>query len=180
MRGADELRLAGGSVQRTGLWNYDAQPFADGMFYTGCSRSTSAAGLKVFSSLGEYNLNKVDFQLLGVRPRVADDVPPPETVEPPADPAPPHTPIVRSPWPEPMDLTRTPLPSHADEQMDELPPLPTPSTVVSAMDWENPADPTQPRPLIPPENDRREPPRDQEPVSEPTPNPPTDPGNDRA
>jgi hypothetical protein len=133
----------GQTYQRTGLWNYDAQPFADGMFYTGCSRSTSAAGLKIFSSLGEYNTNKVDFELLGVRPRMADD-PPPPPVQPPTDPAPPQTPIARFPRVEPMDLTRTPLPLLSEEQMDDLPPPPTPQTVGSVMDWEFPEVPPLP------------------------------------
>ena len=138
----------GQTYLRTGLWNYDAQPFADGMFYTGCSRSTSAAGLKIFSSLGEYNLNKVDFELLGVRPRMTDDVQPPEA-QPPENPAFPMTPLSRSPRPEPMDLTRIPLPPINSEQMDDLPPPLTPSTVVSVMDWENPV--ATPQPLVPTE-----------------------------
>jgi hypothetical protein len=95
----------GQTYQRTGLWNFNAQPFADGMFYTGCSRSTSAAGLKIYGFLGantDMALNKVDFELLGVRPRIADTpTVPPE--HPPADPAPLLT-SRRSPRVEPMDL----------------------------------------------------------------------------
>jgi hypothetical protein len=132
----------GATYQRTGLWNYDAQPFADGMFYTGCSRSTSAAGLKIWGLLGvdrDMALNKVDFELLGVRPRIADDppvatVPPAPPAQPQNDPAPLRTPR-RSPRPEPMDLTRTPRPSLTEEAMELGSIPPTPRTVVSAMDW---------------------------------------------
>jgi len=69
-------KAQGQSLPRCGLWNWDSQPFADGMFYTGCSRSVSRAGLKIFSSLGDLNVNKVDFQLLGVRPRAIQATPP--------------------------------------------------------------------------------------------------------
>jgi hypothetical protein len=92
----------GQSFTRTGLWNWDSQPFSDGMFYTGCSRSTSAAGLKIFSSLGDLNLNKVDFQLLGVRPRAT-----PNTALPPFPPA-----------PEPMDTSEPPP---AERPVEEQP-----------------------------------------------------------
>jgi hypothetical protein len=126
----------GQTYDRTGLWNFDAQPFADGMFYTGCSRSTSAAGLKIFGCLGEQRnmaLNKVDFELLGVRPRIAVDQPD-TPVQPPVDPAPLQTPR-RSPGVEPMDLTRTPRPSLTEEAMELGSVPPTPQTVVSVMDW---------------------------------------------
>ena len=62
------------------------------MFYVGCSRSTSAAGLKIFSSLGDLTVSKVDFQLLGVRPRIspiAMPPPPPPAAPEPMDTAPP-------------------------------------------------------------------------------------------
>jgi hypothetical protein len=74
----------GQSFRRAGLWNWDSQPFADGMLYVGCSRSTSAAGLKIFSSLDYLTLNKVDFQLLGVRPRMVQNPLPPPAGEQPA------------------------------------------------------------------------------------------------
>jgi hypothetical protein len=135
----------GQTYQRVGLWNYDAQPFSDGMFYTGCSRSTSAAGLKIFSSLGEYNTNKVDFELLGVRPRTAEDQLPPQA-QPSINPTPTsQTPTQRYPRVEPMDLTRTPRPSLTEEPMDISVP-PTPQTVVSVMDWEDTAIPLPAQP----------------------------------
>ena len=93
-------KAQGQSLPRCGLWNWDSQPFADGMLYTGCSRSTSAAGLKIFSSLGDFTVNKVDCQLLGVRPRVA------------ANAAPPPLP----PAPEPMDTTEPPPVERSTEQ----------------------------------------------------------------
>jgi hypothetical protein len=136
----------GQTYQRTGLWNFNAQPFADGMFYTGCSRSTSAAGLKIYGFLGvnsDMALNKVDFALLGELPRIADaPTVPPE--HPPADPAPLLTPR-RSPRVEPMDLTRTPRPSLTEEPMDISVP-PTPQTVVSVMDWEDTVPPLPEQP----------------------------------
>ena len=96
-------KAQGQSLRRCGLWNWDSQPFADGMFYVGCSRSTSAAGLKIYSSLGDLTVNKVDFQLLGVRPRTAPIA------------APPHPPPAA---PEPMDTTAPP----SDERSTEQPP----------------------------------------------------------
>ena len=99
----------GQSFHRTGLWNWDSQPFSDGMFYTGCSRSTSAAGLKIFSSLGDVCVNKVDFQLLGVRPRLAQNAAPP-----------PPSPM---PAPEPMDTTAPPVERPAGQPQDQGEPM---------------------------------------------------------
>jgi hypothetical protein len=104
--------VASESFHRTGLWNWDSQPFSDGMFYTGCSRSISAAGLKIYSSLGDLNVNKVDFQLLGVRPRVALNAAPPPPSPPPAAPEPMDT------TPPPTDERPAGQPQDAGEPME--------------------------------------------------------------
>ena len=109
-------KAQGQSLPRCGLWNWDSQPFADGMLYTGCSRSTSAAGLKVFSSLSDLTVNKVDCQLLGVRPRATPNAvpmppPPPPTAPEPMNTAPP--PVERS----------TEQPTDEGEPMEVDPPL---------------------------------------------------------
>jgi hypothetical protein len=158
----------GQSFTRCGLWNWDSQPFSDGMFYTGCSRSTSAAGLKIFSSLGDLTVNKVDFQLLGVRPRATQAPPPPPMV------------------PEPMDTTPPPderptrQPSDAGEPM-EVDPLPEPLLEVPAPphdslpveDERAAAQPEQPHGEPETPIATQPPPPPQQPPNQNPPNPPT-------
>jgi hypothetical protein len=161
----------GQTYQRTGCWLYDSQVFSDGMFYTACSRSTSAAGLKIFSGLGDMALNKVDFELLGVRPRIAEE----PTVQPvQQNPAPLLTPQ-RSPRVEPMDLTRTPRPSLTEDAMELGSVPPTPQTVVSVMDWaetpeqgENNAEPGEAEAIQPPLTDPGAPGATDPPANNPT------------
>jgi hypothetical protein len=153
-------KAQGQSLPRCGLWNWDSQPFADGMLYTGCSRSTSAAGLKIFSSLGNLTMNKVDFQLLGVRPRAVQAPPPPapEPVgeQPPMAPATPDLGGLRilsraptrpvTPVVEPM-IEETPPPTPT-VHMDTSVPPPTPTVPMDTS--VPPPTPTVPMDTLPP------------------------------
>jgi hypothetical protein len=160
-------KAQGQSLPRCGLWNWDSQPFADGMFYTGCSRSTSAAGLKIFSSLRDFTtVNKVDFQLLGVRPRTAPIAAPPppppaapepmDTTAPPPDERPPEQPLDAG---EPMEVD--PQPDQGEDGQQGGGTIVPPEGVATAEQSESEAPRATPPPPPP------------QPTTQNPPNPPT-------
>ena len=136
-------KAQGQSLHRCGLWNWDAQPFADNMLYTGCSRSTSKAGLKIFSSLGDLTVNKVDCQLLGVNPR-ATQPPPPPTAGVERAPSVASTPDIGAVRIDSRVTTRPATPAEPMEVHPPIPPSPTPTDVSMRT-----APPDTPRPFTP-------------------------------